>query len=68
MKNAKLVKLFSVALMLLVSNAGFSQDPGGNPDGPPPAVPFSDYMHILLIIAGAIFSFWVIKRLKRKEA
>lgn len=53
--------------MLLLSAPGFSQDPGGSPDGPPPAVPFEDYYHLILIAAGSIFSLLVIKKLQKKE-
>ena len=55
-------------VMVLLSNAGFSQDPGDNPDGPPPAVPFEDYMHLILIAAGAIFALYTVKKLKKKQA
>jgi hypothetical protein len=54
--------------MLLLTKAGFSQDPGDNPDGPPPAVPFEDYMHLILLAAGAIFALFTIKKLQRKHA
>lgn len=64
----KLTPVLMVALMLLLSKAGFSQDPGDSPDGPPPAVPFEDYMHLFLIAAGAILAFITIKKLRKKEA
>ena len=54
--------------MLLLTKLGFSQDPGDNPDGPPPAVPFEDYMHLILLAAGALFALFTIKRLQRKHA
>ena len=73
MKKAKfLQQIMRPAVMLLcmvlLSQAGFSQDPGDNPDGPPPAVPFEDYMHLILIAAGAILAFFTIVKLKKKEA
>ena len=60
--------LIILAVFLMLSIAGFSQDPGDNPDGPPPAVPFEDYMHLIIIAAGAIFAFFTIKKLQRKQA
>ena len=73
MKKAKfLQQIMRPAVMLLcmvlLSQAGFSQDPGDNPDGPPPAVPFEDYMHLILIAAGAILAFFTIAKFKKKEA
>ena len=73
MKKAKfLQQIMRPAVMLLcmvlLSQAGFSQDPGDNPDGPPPAVPFEDYMHLILIAAGAILALVVIKKMNRKTA
>jgi hypothetical protein len=57
-----------IICMVLLTKAGFSQDPGDNPDGPPPVVPFEDYMHLILLAAGAIFALFTIKRLQRKAA
>lgn len=58
-----------VALMLLLSSKGFSQDPGGNPDGPPPAVPLNDYyLEIMLIAVGAVLAFFVFRKMQRKQA
>ncbi len=54
--------------MVLISTYGFSQDPGGSPDGPPPAVPFEDYMHLILLAVGAAFALFTIKKLQRKQA
>lgn len=54
--------------MLILSLPGFSQDPGGSPDGPPPAVPFEDYMHLILLGIGAVFALVVLKRLRTKTA
>lgn len=57
-----------MVFMLLLAKAGFSQDPGDSPDGPPPAVPFEDYMHLILLAVGAIFALFTIKRLQRGKA
>ncbi len=57
-----------LAILILTSVTGFSQDPGGSPDGPPPAVPFEDYMHLILLAVGAVFALFTIKRLQRKQA
>ena len=59
--------------LLLLSQSGFSQntDPGGDPDRvittTPPAVPFSSYMHLILIAAGVAFAVMQLKRLYRKR-
>ncbi len=72
MKATKILKSTKASVMamgmLILSLPGFSQDPGGNPDGPPPAVPFEDYMHLILLAAGAVFALLVIKRLRTKAA
>lgn len=65
MKNSK--SIFLLTVLFINSIAAFCQDPGGSPDGPPPAVPFEDYMHFVLIALGAIFAFYTIKRLQRKK-
>ena len=58
-----------VILMLLISAIAFSQDPGDNPDGPPPAVPFDDYLHVIIIAVGVALSWLVIRRnFKTKKA
>ncbi len=44
----------AVLFFLLVAQFGFAQDPGGGPDGPPPAVPFDDYLNIILAAVGII--------------
>ena len=55
--------------MLLLSSKGFSQDPGGNPDGPPPAVPLNDYyLEIMLFAVGAVLAFFVFRKMQRKQA
>ncbi len=53
--------------LFLVSIKGFSQDPGGNPDGPPPAVPFEHYYSWILIAVGAILALVVIKKMQKKH-
>lgn len=59
---------FFLMVMLLLTKTGYSQDPGGGPDGPPPAVPFEDYAHLILLAVGFIFSFFVMRRLRRNVA
>ena len=44
----------AVLFFLLIAQFGFAQDPGGGPDGPPPAVPFDDYLNIILAAVGII--------------
>jgi hypothetical protein len=59
--------MLMLLVMVLASKLGFSQDPGDNPDGPPPAVPFEDYMHLYLLAAGAILALITIRRVQRKQ-
>jgi hypothetical protein len=69
MKALKLFKpLLLIAFFMLASTVGFSQDPGDNPDGPPPAVPIEDYMHLIIIAAGVIFALFKLKRLQSTKA
>ena len=56
-----------LACMVLLSIAGFSQDPGDNPDGPPPAVPFEDYMHLYILAAGAILAFVTLRKARASK-
>ena len=56
-----------VVCMLLLAHAGFSQDPGDNPDGPPPAVPFEDYVPLILLVAGSVFALFTIKKLQKSR-
>ena len=65
---AGLKPVLMLVIMVLVCQAGFSQDPGDNPDGPPPAVPIEDYMHLIILAVGAVFALFTIKRLQRKQA
>lgn len=53
-------------LTILATGTAYSQDPGGSPDGPPPAVPFDDYLHFLPILAGLVLTFFVIRKMQKK--
>lgn len=53
-----------ICMMLSLTTVGFSQDPGGGPDGPPPAVPFDDYLLPIILVLGSIVSFFVFRKLK----
>ncbi len=66
MKGVK--RLVTSLCLLLLSTAAFSQDPGGSPDGPPPAVPFDDYLHLILIALGLVFALFTISRVNRLVA
>ena len=55
-------------LIVLATGTAYSQDPGGSPDGPPPAVPFDDYLHLFPILAGLMLTFFVIRRMQKKGA
>ena len=66
-KLLSLQSLYTIVLvcaLLVLSNVGFSQDPGGGPDGPPPAVPFDDYLLPIVLFLGTIVSFIAFKKLK----
>ena len=63
MKGLK--RMATLFFLLLLSTAAFSQDPGGSPDGPPPAVPFDDYLHLILIAMGLVFALFKIGRVNR---
>ena len=67
MKKITRVVYLLVSMLLAFTPKGFSQDPGDNPDGPPPAVPFDDYLLPLLIVGGVILAFFVIRRMQRKN-
>jgi hypothetical protein len=56
-----------VLALFLLTFKGFSQDPGDNPDGPPPAVPFDDYLLPILLVAGAVVAFYAIKKMQKKN-
>lgn len=59
---------FATLMFLLLSVAGYSQDPGGGPDGPPPAVPFDDYLLIILAVVGLLVTFFYFRRKDAKRA
>ena len=42
-------------------------DPGDSPDGNVPAIPFDDYLLPILLIAGIILAFFVIKRINKNK-
>ncbi len=65
MKKSKLLGILS--LMILVSLNAYSQDPGGSPDGPPPAVPFNDYYNWILFAVGAIFALFAIRKMQKRR-
>lgn len=54
-------------MMLIFSTAGFSQDPGGGPDGPPPAVPFDDYLLPIVVVVGLVVTFFAFKKLMSQK-
>jgi hypothetical protein len=56
-----------VLMMVVLSLKGYSQDPGDNPDGPPPAVPLDDYLLPIILAAGAILAFFVFRRMNNKS-
>ena len=49
-------------VLVLISQVGYSQDPGGGRDGPPPAVPFDDYLLWILVFMGVVFTYILFKR------
>ncbi len=49
-------------VLVLISQVVYSQDPGGGPDGPPPAVPFDDYLLLILVFIGVVFTYILFKR------
>lgn len=53
---------------ILISVNAYSQDPGGSPDGPPPAVPIDDYMNLILSVIGVIFALFIIWKMKHKHS
>ena len=61
--------LSAVLITMALPFISLAQDPGGNPDGnPPPVVPFSDNMNIILIVVGISFSVIVLNRFKKRPA
>ncbi len=61
---------FALALMgtVMLSFGAFSQDPGGSPDGPPPAVPIEDHMNLILAGIGVVFALVIIWRMQHRHA
>ena len=62
-RNLKAVLILLITV--LPATAGFSQDPGGNPDGPPPAVPFDDYMNLIIVAAGVIMAIFILYKRRK---
>jgi hypothetical protein len=64
--SRKILAIGIVCLMMMLPFIGMAQDPGNNPDGPPPAsppsVPFDDNMNIGLIAVGIIFCIVILKK------
>lgn len=58
--------VFMMPVVLFAQNP--DDNPGGNPDYRPPAVPLSQWMSISLLLAGAALGVWVIKRRNAKKA
>lgn len=56
-----------IAVLLLASIKGFSQDPGDSPDGPPPAVPFDDYLLPILLVAGILIAFYTLRKMRSRK-
>lgn len=61
--------IFTVMLMvmMLLSVSVFAQDPGGNPDGNPPAVPMEDYLLPVLAGLGLIVAFIFLRKRNKKR-
>lgn len=54
---------------LILPIIGYSQpDPGGNPDGNPPVVPFDKRLNIILIIVGITLAVIVLIRSKKRQS
>ncbi len=64
----KKITAIITVLIVLSSQFSFSQDPGGGPDGPPPAVPLDDYLLIILAAIGLVVAYFFIKSRNRKKA
>ncbi len=61
-----MVILFMMPVLLFAQNP--DDNPGGNPDYRPPAVPLSPWMSIGLLLVGLALGVWVIKRRNAKKA
>lgn len=57
----KRIAAVMTVMIVLASQFSFSQDPGGGPDGPPPAVPFDDYLNVILLVVGVLLTVFVLK-------
>ena len=66
MKSALRFALALIGLIML-SNLAYSQDPGGSPDGPPPAVPIEDHMNLILASIGIVFAIFIIWRMQHRH-
>lgn len=62
------LRILAFVLFTILSFQAMSQDPGGNPDGPPPAVPFDDYLLPILLVAGLGLVFLLFRKMKVKKA
>ena len=58
--------VFMMPVVLFAQNP--DDNPGGNPDYRPPAVPLTQWMSIGLLLAGVALGVWVIKRRNAKKA
>lgn len=56
--------VFMMPVVLFAQNP--DDNPGGNPDYRPPAVPLSQWMSIGLLLTGLALGVWVIKRRNAK--
>ena len=65
-RNLKIV--CATICFLLTVTIGFSQDPGGGPDGPPPAVPFDDYLYLILGAVGIVLTYVTLRKFMKKVA
>ncbi len=68
-KQRSFTAIAGLALMML-PGAGFSQEPGSNPDVPldQQGVPFDSNMNIALLLVGVVFAVIRIRQLKKKKA
>ena len=55
-------------ILVLTSTTVFSQDPGGGPDGPPPAVPLDDYLLVILAVIGLVVAFVYFRKKTRHQS
>lgn len=57
--------VFMMPVVLFAQNP--DDNPGGNPDYRPPAVPLTQWMSMGLLLAGVALGVWVIKRRNAKK-